>query len=199
VANSNSDANPSEPSPGAPPQGGALFTLLDYSLTGLNTLGSLWVFALMVLINIDAFGRTLFAAPVDGVNEMIELSIVGIVFMQLGDATRHGRLTRSDGFFKLMLRRAPRVGRAMGAAFDFIGIIFMVIVLYGSIPLLTEAIAGEYYVGNPGIFTFPVWPVKLVIVVGCLVTLLQFLAFGIRYLRPGDGVDAEPPASPEGT
>ena len=30
------------------------------------------------------------------------MSIVGIVFMQLGDATRQGRLTRSDGFYNLV-------------------------------------------------------------------------------------------------
>ncbi len=180
---------------GAPPPGGALSSLLDRVLSSLNALGSLWIFCLMALINADAFGRTLFAAPINGVNEMIELSLVGIVFLQLGDATRRGRLTRSDGFFKFMLRRRPAIGRMMGAAFDLLGAFFMGLILWGSTPLLIEAWEGDFYVGNPGVFTAPVWPVKLVIVIGCSLTLLLFLVFARRYLRPGASIPSEIPVS----
>ena len=176
---------------GASPPGGALSSFLDRVLASLNALGSVWIFILMALINADAFGRTLFAAPIDGVNEMIELSLVGIVFLQLGDATRHGRLTRSDGFFQFMLRRRPAIGRAMGATFDLLGAFFMGLILWGSTPLLIEAWEGDFYVGNPGVFTAPMWPVKLVVVIGCLVTLLLFLVFARRYLRPADGIPSE--------
>ena len=150
----------------------------------MNAIGSLWILALMVLINFDSFGRTLFARPINGVIEIIELSLVGIIFMQLGDTTRRGGLTRSDGFFGYVLRRNPRIGRIMGGAFDLAGAAFMALILYGSVPLLTESIVDGYYVGEKGIFTFPTWPVKLIIVVGCLVTLLQFIAFAWRYLWP---------------
>jgi TRAP-type C4-dicarboxylate transport system permease small subunit len=176
---------------GAPPSGGALFSLVDRLLSSLNALGSLWIFCLMALINADAFGRTLFAAPIDGVNEIIELSLVGIVFLQLGDATRRGRLTRSDGFFKFVLGRRPAIGRVMGAAFDLLGAFFMGLILWGSTPLLIEAWEGDFYVGNEGVFTAPVWPVKLVIVIGCFVTMLLFLIFARRYLRPGASMSSE--------
>ena len=55
-----------------------------------------------------------------------------------------------------------------------------------------------YYknVGDEGVFTAPEWPIKVIIVLGCFVTLLQFLAFGYRYLRPGAG--AEPETTPTG-
>ena len=69
---------------GASPKGDAL----DLILTVMNTIGSLWIFAMMVMIDTDAFSRTLFAHPFHGVIELVEMSIVGIVFMQLGDATR---------------------------------------------------------------------------------------------------------------
>lgn len=173
---------------GAPPSGGAPSLLLDRVLASLNALGSLWIFFLMILINADAFGRTLFAAPIDGVNEIIELSLVGIVFMQLGDATRRGRLTRSDGFFEFVLRRWPFAGRIMGATFDLLGAFFMGLILWGSTPLLIEAWEGDFYIGNPGVFTAPVWPVKLVIVIGSSLTLLLFLVFAWRYLRPGASI-----------
>jgi TRAP-type C4-dicarboxylate transport system permease small subunit len=157
-------------------------------LVGLNGIGSVWIFALMVLINTDAFSRTLFTAPIYGVNEMIELSIVGIVFLQLGDATRTGRLTRSDGLFRLFLRRRPTAGRFLGVLFDGLGAVFMGLILYGSYPLLAEAWENDYYVGNEGVFTAPVWPIRTIVVVGCLVTLAQFLAFAWRYAR-GDSPD----------
>ena len=153
-------------------------------LVGLNGIGSVWIFALMVLINADAFSRTLFTAPIYGVNEMIELSIVGIVFLQLGDALRTGRLTRSDGLFRILLGRQPLIGRSLGALFDLLGAVFMGLILYGSWPLLTEAWVNDYYVGNEGVFTAPTWPIKLIIVVGCLVTMLQFVAFAIRHALP---------------
>lgn len=152
-------------------------TPLTRVLTSLNALGSLWIFALMVLINADAFGRTLFTAPIDGVPEMIELSIVGIVFLQLGDATRCGRITRSDGFYNFILSRSPKIGHGMGFVFDLMGLIFLAIILYGSYPLFIEAYEGDFYTGNEGVFTAPTWPIKLIIVIGCLVTLLQFAAF----------------------
>lgn len=176
---------------GAPPSGGAPSLLLDRVLGSLNAIGSLWIFFLMILICADAFGRTLFAAPIDGVNEMIELSLVGIVFMQLGDATRRGRLTRSDGCFKLVLGRWPAAGRVMGATFDLLGALFMGLILWGSVPLLIEAWQGDYYVGNPGVFTAPTWPVKLVVVIGCSVTLLLFLVFTRRHFHPGQPISTK--------
>jgi len=168
----------------APSQDGAFDSGLGRVLSGLNSVGSAWIFVLMVLINADAFGRTLFNAPINGVPELIELSIVGIVFLQMGDALRNGRLTRSDGLFNLALARRPALGRAMGAGFDLLGAVFMALILYGSVPLLAEAWTRDYYVGVEGWFTMPVWPVKAIIVIGCVVTLAQFLAFAQRYLAP---------------
>ena len=192
MAESGPDRSKSSTDFGAPPTGGAPSSLLGRVLGSLNALGSIWIFVLMVLINIDAGGRTWFSSPIDGVVETIELSLVGIVFLQLGDATRHGRLTRSDGFFRLLLAHKPAMGRFLGALFDGMGILFMGIILWGSVPIFLEAYREDHYVGDVGIFTAPEWPVKLVIVIGCVVTALQFAAFGRRYLT-----DAAAQAEPE--
>ena len=80
----------------------------------LNGVGTLWLLGLLLLINADVFSRNLFNLPISGVIEMIEISMVAIVFLQLGDATRVGRLTRSDGFYGLLLERRPRIGAAFG-------------------------------------------------------------------------------------
>lgn len=192
MSNPDPDETLSERKTGAPPQGSAPSSILDKVITGMNALGSLWILALMLMIDADAFGRTFLAHPINGVNELVEMSLIGIVFMQLADATRRGRLTRSDGFFKFTLRRTPRAGRAMGVVFDLLGVLFMAIVLVGAVPDLVEAWQKDFFVGDEGLFTAPEWPIKAVIVLGCSVTLLQFLTFGWRYLRPGDGSPVEP-------
>jgi TRAP-type C4-dicarboxylate transport system permease small subunit len=176
-------SNPS----GASPDGDAPLSFLDRISKGMNALGSIWIFVLVILINIDAAGRTWFASPMNGVIELIELSLVGIIFLQLADATRSGRLTRSDGFFSMMMRKRPAFGRALGASFELLGMAFMLIILWGSVPNLIEAWTEDFYVGEEGIFTAPVWPTKLVIVLGCIVTGLQFAVFAWRYIRPSDG------------
>jgi TRAP-type C4-dicarboxylate transport system permease small subunit len=177
---------------GAPGSIGAPSFLFNGALSTLNAVGSVWLFALVILINADAMGRSFFHAPIDGVNEIIELSLVGIVFLQLADATRKGRLTRSDGFFKFLLQKYPAIGRTLGFLFELCGIVFMVIILWGSVPLLIESYEGNYFVGNRGIFTAPVWPVKLVIVIGCVATLIQFFVFATRFVcRPEADVTAD--------
>lgn len=162
---------------GAPPPRGALSALLEWVLNGLNGLGSIWIFVLTILINMDAFGRTVFANPIEGVVEIVEMSIVAIVFLQLGDATQRGRLTRSDGLFNRMLIRYPTVGRTMGAIFDLLGMIFMAIVIYGTVPEMIEVVEENLYYGSEGVFTAPKWPVYLIILIGATVTLLQFIRF----------------------
>lgn len=167
----------------------ALFPrVFNHLISSLNAIGSLWIFLLMLLINADAMGRTFLTAPIDGVIEMVELSLVGIVFLQLGDAARQGRLTRSDGFFNFMSLKYPGVSRVMGALFDGLSTVFMAIILYGSVPLLIESWEQNYFVGNEGVFTAPVWPVNTIIVIGCSVTMLQFAAFAYRYIWPDTSI-----------
>ncbi len=176
----------------------ALVNLFNYVISILNALGSVWIFVLMLLINADAMGRTFFTSPIYGVNEMIELSIVGIIFLQLADATRKKRLTRSDGCFNYLGRKVPSIARGIGFSFSLMGMLFMAIILYGSFPLLIESIEYGYYVGEEGLATFPVWPVKLVIIIGCSLTLLQFLVFAVGYLRHSDSVSDTGPSVPGG-
>jgi TRAP-type C4-dicarboxylate transport system permease small subunit len=180
------------------PREGAPAAAFRRVVTGLNALGSGWIFVLMLIIDADAIGRTFFDRPLEGVIEIIQMSIVAIVFLQLSDALRTGKLTRSDGLFNLMLARRRRVGRAMGVVFDGLGAAFLGLVLYGSVPLLAEAWEHNYYIGEKGLFVFPTWPVKLLVVIGTLVMLIQFLVFAWRYARPDAGDKAEPTYTPEG-
>lgn len=150
---------------------------------GMNALGSAWILVLMLLINADAFGRTLFDRPIIGVIEIIQISIVGIVFMQLADSLRIGALTRSDGLFNQVRARSPVAARYMAVATHVLGAAFMGLVLYGSWPLMIESWVQDHYIGVPGMFTAPLWPVKGIIVLASAVTMVQFLLMAARWWR----------------
>ena len=165
-------------------QFGATFNKgLDWVLSILNTAGTIWVFALTALINADVFGRNILLAPVTGVIEMIELSLIGIVFLQLGDATRKGRMTRSDGFLNLISRKSPAWGHRLSGLWDVTGALFFGVILYGSWPILVQSWVENFYKGDEGRFTAPTWPIKLIIIIGCVITMLHFIRMALHHFR----------------
>ena len=150
---------------------------------GMNALGSCWIVVLMLLINAEAIGRSAFNQPIIGVIEMIEISIVGIVFMQLADSLRQGVLTRSDGLYNQVMRRRPRIAHGMGVVTYILGGAFMLLILWGSVPFLVQVWEEDWYIGVEGMFTAPVWPVQLIIVVAVTVTMIQFLVMVGGHIR----------------
>jgi TRAP-type C4-dicarboxylate transport system permease small subunit len=134
----------------------------------LNSTGGILIFGIVIIINLDIVSRFLFNSPIDGVTELVELSIVAIVFLQLADTVRQGRLTRSDGLYSVICKKNPRIGHALGTFFD--------------IARLADAWAQKYYVGNIGIVVIPVWPVRLVIVVGAIAVVFVFIGLAKRHI-----------------
>jgi TRAP-type mannitol/chloroaromatic compound transport system permease small subunit len=100
----------------------------------MNALGTLWILALMVLINVDVLGRNLLVMPVRGVTELVSLSIVGIVFLQLADTLRVGRFTRADVLLDRLEARASGIAAdALQAFFHLVGFALMVVILLGQL------------------------------------------------------------------
>jgi len=160
---------------------------LDRLIVGMNALGSVWILLLVLMVFADALGRSFFSHPIAGVTELIQISIVGIVFLQLADAIRTGRLTRSDSFLGLVHARHSHVGSALEGVFFALGATYMALGLWGTIPLLQEAIERKSYLGNEGVFTVIVWPVKAITVIGLAVCLVQFLRLAVRAFRRAGG------------
>ena len=155
----------------------------DRLIVGMNALGSVWILLLVLMVTSDALLRSFFSRPIAGVTELIQVSILGIVFLQLADAIRTGRLTRADSFLTLLEARRPRLAGVLEGVFFLLGAVFMGLGLWGSIPLLQEAIERKSYLGNQGVFTVVVWPVKTIIVVGLAVCLFEFLRQAVRAFR----------------
>jgi TRAP-type mannitol/chloroaromatic compound transport system permease small subunit len=151
-------------------------------VAALNSVGGVLIFGLVVMINLDIVSRFFFNAPIDGVTELVELSIVAIVFLQLGDAVRNGRLTRSDGLYGKIKEKNPRLGHILGAFFDLAGAAFFLTLIAGSVPRFIDAWELGYYSGNKGIVVIPVWPVRLIIVIGAVTVVFVFLGLIRQHL-----------------
>ena len=141
----------------------------------LNAVGTVWILAIMVLINADVVGRGLFGTPIAGVPELVELSIVGIVFLQLASTLRARRLARSDVLPTLLQRRARRLGLGLEAVFNVAGMLVVSAMFYASLPLFVRAWQRDTFVGAIGHFTAPIWPINLIILIGCAALAVQFL------------------------
>ena len=62
----------------------------------LNAMATLWIFLIMFLTTADVLGRMFFNAPITGTPELIKVSLVGIVFMQLSHTFWMNRHIRSE-------------------------------------------------------------------------------------------------------
>jgi len=145
----------------------------------MNSIGTAWVFVLLVIINLDIGGRALFNHPLRGVPEIVALSIVACVFLQIAHTLKVGRLTRSDIVLNWLHTRHPYLKHFLEGVYHLIGACLMSILLYSSIPLFTKAWRIDEYVGAQGDFMAPVWPVKLIILIGCAAGAIQFFLMAV--------------------
>ena len=155
-----------------------------------NMFGTVFIFALVAILNADVIARGIFNAPIRGVVELVIFSLVLIVFLQLPDVVRSNRLTRSDGFLLLVNKRRPRLARTITRLIDVVAAVFMCLIAWTIWPEFLESFgtchfftppefgpapSGNFYndmlagfsrceyAGTPGIFTAPLWPVKMAI------------------------------------
>lgn len=151
-----------------------------------NAVGTLVVLLLVLVVSYDVVARSVFGRPFLGAVEVVQFSMVLIVFLQLPDVIRVGRLTRSDGFLLLMDRRRPALAKWHRRFIDAVSALFMAIVAVAIWPEFIEMWHSRDFFGVPGVFTAPWWPIKLVIFLSaCLCALL--LAFNAAGLSERTG------------
>lgn len=143
----------------------------------MDSLGTAWVFVLLIIINLDILTGAVFDRPIRGVPEIVAMSIVALVFLQIAHTLKVGRLTRSDALLGRLMVSRPRLGHCIQGVFNVVGATFFAVLFWFSIPLLTKAWRIGEYVGAQGDFMAPIWPVKLLILIGCLAAVIQYLLF----------------------
>ncbi len=167
----------------------------------MNSVGSLWMFALMFLICADVAGRYLFGMPIKGAAEMVGYSIVAAVFIQMASTLRAGRFTRVELFFEPMLQRRPAAAQTFDTLFGLLGMAVFAVITWGTWPRLAAAWANDEITGTPGVFVFLTWPFLAVVVLGAAVTCIEFAlqfvgAFrraALAWRRPHAGPGGWPP------
>lgn len=151
------------------------YRVFDHALMALNSIGTAWIFLLMLLICADVVGRSVFNHPIDGVSDIAAFSIIGIVFLQLGATIQSNRMTRSTMLLELIEKKSRRASAAIEAAYLFVGAIMFALILRATWPLLVRSFQRHEFFGVQGVFTFPNWPVRLIMIVGALAATLVYL------------------------
>lgn len=128
-----------------------------------NVAGTLVVLTLVAVVNYDVVARGVYNKPFLGAVEVVQFSMVLIVFLQLPDVVRVNRLTASDGFLGYLDRRSRFGSRLARRARNALSAVFMAIVAYAMWPEFWEMWHSNDFFGVPGVFTAPWWPIKLVI------------------------------------
>ncbi len=156
---------------------------IDNATMALNVVGTLLILAIMVLINADVIGRGAFGLPISGVPEMVSMSIVAIVFLQVAHTFRMGKLTRSDAVLGMIESRSPRFRALVEFIFCCSAIGIMAQLLSASWPLFMKSWTRNTFEGTIGDFTAPIWPVKFIILIGCVALIVQLILSASDALR----------------
>lgn len=131
--------------------------------TTSNIAGTLVVLALVAIVNYDVVARGIFNQPFRGAVEVVQFSMVLIVFLQLPDVVRVDRLTRSDGLLFLIGDKYPKVAATLRRMINTISAIVMALIAVAIWPEFTDMWETNDFFGIPGVFTAPWWPIKLTI------------------------------------
>lgn len=159
----------------------ALNTAANWVAVSANAVGTLIVLALVLVVNYDVVARGFFNAPFRGAVEVVQFSMALIVFLQLPDVVRVGRLTRSDGFLTVLAATRPALARILRRAIDFASAVFMALVAFAIWPEFVEMYETRDFFGVPGVFTAPWWPIKLTIYLSAFLCTVLFL---LKVLTP---------------
>jgi TRAP-type mannitol/chloroaromatic compound transport system permease small subunit len=165
-ANTDLEAAPPSTRPSSP---------LGHLIDALNAVGSVVIAAVMVLMCADVLMRNLANRPIDGVAELVATSVIVIVFLQLPATLRHGRMSRADLFIDPFIQRRPRAGKKLRALFSLAGVFACGVIAYATWPVLEQAWGDAEFWGVEGVFTFPTWPMRAIVILGSALAATQYL------------------------
>lgn len=147
---------------------------LQLVLNAMAAVGTLWVFAIMMLIVADVVGRNFLATPIIGVAEISARSVVAIVFLLLPPAALNGMLIRSDFLMRGLQRLLPGAARLLDGLFALAGAVIFGLVALAAWPDTHDAWVSSEFFGVRGVWTLPTFPFHLLVVLGASATSLAF-------------------------
>lgn len=171
----------------------AVTKLVNGIAISANAVGTLVVLVLVAIVNYDALARSLFNSPFRGAIEVVQFSMVLIVFLQLPDVCRVNRLTRSDGFLTVLGGRFPGTANVVRHFINAVSAVFMTLIAIAIWPEFLKMFETQDFFGVPGVFIAPWWPVKLTIFASATLCALIFV---LKVLKGHE--DVAPVRLPEG-
>ena len=158
---------------------------MHHLIKAMNALGTLWIFALVVLLNTDVLGRNFFGRPLLGVPEILSISIVGIVFLQLAECLNSGKLTRSDVLMTRMEGWTSGGASFAQALSHAAGLLLILAIIGPAYFNFLESYEMGDYIGALGSFRSPMWPIKLIVFFGFAVTAICLLMLIFKDIKSG--------------
>jgi len=145
----------------------------------MNAAGTAWISVITVLICSDILGRILFNHPIIGVPEIVKVSVVALVWLQMAHTLKIGGHIRSD----VILDRLPPRGKALvNVIAAALGTLVFGFLVYAGWPNMMEGWRiGEFEGELPVRVT--TYPVRTILILGAGLTGCEFVLYGWRSLR----------------
>ena len=142
---------------------------------------------LMLIICADVVARNLLGSSLPLVSELGALVLVMIVYLQLAATVRADRLARTEIFFTAFRMSRPRAGAVLAALFDAAGAAVVGGIAWSTVGILGNDLDSGEFIGVPGIATAPVWPFRVLILLGVTVAAVEFALRVWAALRAASG------------
>ncbi len=136
----------------------------------LNAIGTAWVAGITVLISCDILGRVLFNSPIVGVPEVVKVSVVGIVWLQMAHTLKIGGHLRSDVILGRLTPKNQSIVNII--AYSLGALIFGLVVYSGWNTMIMAWELGEFEGEEPA--RIPTYPLRTIVLLGAALTSLQF-------------------------
>ena len=177
----------------APPPGERLAARLwNRGVDGLAALGTIMIVVLMAIIVADVLARNLFGASLPLIAELGALTVVLIVFLQLGTAVRNDRLASTDFALDALAARHPGAAAGLRALWDLAGAALCVGIAWSSWGILLRDYQHREFIGITGVLTMPTSPFRALIFIGAAVAAVQFALLAAKRLRSTAAVGGDP-------
>lgn len=154
--------------------------ILGSAILSTNAIAAILVLLMMLAVVADVLGRFLLNTPIAGTTEMVTMSVVAVLYLQLAYTLRSGAMTRSDALITRLIVKHPRAGYLLNIVFYCAGVVLMGAIISIAWPKWLDAYDSDFYIGVIGVFTFPDWPRLLLVFIGCALTGAQFLMLAAR-------------------
>jgi TRAP-type mannitol/chloroaromatic compound transport system permease small subunit len=148
-----------------------LLLVFNRIIEALNAIGTVWVAAMMVLICGDIFGRALFNSPIIGVPEIVRVSVVGIVWLQMAHTLKIGGHLRSNIILDRLSIKWQNIIEVLGC---ILGILVFSLAAYTSWDVMIEGWRIKEFEGELPV-RVPVYPIRTIVLIGTFLTMVQFV------------------------